>query len=215
MELPQAVTACWQLTPHNLYMYVGCCCAPCATAVALSAAAPEAVDDTYPQEPTGPTTVTVPVTQNDTVPCGADAVVTVVTPPSHGTLMWQANNAFTYTPTVPGTPNKDDMFQYQVGQCTLVVPGGLRQAYSPPPARHVLHVLTWHVLTTAVNTACGYSFSVVCCQRESLSCTAPQAVWLAAMGVVSRHALHSAHSAMTGLCQAAVGQALAQTLLAR
>lgn len=81
-----------------------------------SPAAPEAADDTYPQEPTGPTTVTVPVTNNDTIPCPGQVVLSVKDAPMYGSVDLKPSGTFTYTPKAPGKPNKDDMFTYQVGE---------------------------------------------------------------------------------------------------
>lgn len=91
--------------------------------------APEAVDDTYPQAPTGDTVVTAAngILKNDNVPCGPDATITVVTPPAHGTLTAiarkqqsrrRAEGSFTYKPTGPAL--MDDSFVYEVNCNGLV-----------------------------------------------------------------------------------------------
>lgn len=81
-----------------------------------SPAAPEAMDDIYPQQPTGPTTVTVPITRNDTIPCSPQAVLSIKDGPLHGSVKLLPSGTIEYEPQLPaGMPNKDDQFTYQVG----------------------------------------------------------------------------------------------------
>lgn len=72
------------------------------------------MEDTYPQTTNGATTV-IPSTEgiltNDIVPCGKDAVVAVVTPPTFGKVVVAGDGSFSYSPY--GTP-RDDAFQYSV-----------------------------------------------------------------------------------------------------
>ena len=50
---------------------------------------------------------------NDTVPCGALAVLTVTSQPAHGTVVLNRNGGFQYTPSVPGQ-RLDDSFKYEI-----------------------------------------------------------------------------------------------------
>lgn len=66
------------------------------------AAAPVATDDSFAQNPTGPTKVDAPgVLANDQVPCGAQAVLTVTKPPSHGSVYLDDSGESTDLPPVP------------------------------------------------------------------------------------------------------------------
>lgn len=80
----------------------------------LAAAAPVLKDDTFPQPGTGPTLVPGPgVKGNDTIPCGSQAVITVVTQPARGSVTLQSGGGFAYTPR--SSPNQNDFFEYKVG----------------------------------------------------------------------------------------------------
>lgn len=83
-------------------------------------AAPVPVDDTFPQPEVGPAIVPGPgVKDNDTISCGAKAVISVTSPPAHGSVTLSTNGGFIYTPRDSKQPNKYDMFEYQV--CVHVV----------------------------------------------------------------------------------------------
>ena len=71
--------------------------------------APDAVNDTYTANEDNP--ITGNVTTNDTDPDGPNTIVTVVTPPTNGTLVLNPNGTFTYTPN--GNYNGPDGFTYQ------------------------------------------------------------------------------------------------------
>jgi hypothetical protein len=91
---------------------------------AFAAAAPKAVDDTYPQVLNGPTTVYAPgLLKNDSVPCDTLATVQILAPgPQHGSVTVSADGAFTYTPQ-QGQPQQTDAFEYEVdckGQVSIV-----------------------------------------------------------------------------------------------
>lgn len=72
------------------------------------------VDDTYPQPEVGPTNYPGPgVRDNDDIPCGNKALLSVTSPPAHGSVMLSNNGGFRYTPY--SKPNQFDMFEYKVG----------------------------------------------------------------------------------------------------
>jgi hypothetical protein len=75
-------------------------------------APPLAVNDVYPQPLTGPTTVPGSgVLSNDTNPCGASAVVRLVSAPTNGSVALNSNGGFTYTPK---GSTVDDSFVYEI-----------------------------------------------------------------------------------------------------
>lgn len=79
-----------------------------------------AVDDSYTQSADGlPVDVFFPgILANDSVPCGSDAILSVVTVPKYGLLTSFTNDgSFSYT---PATPPRDDSFVYEI-EC----PGGI------------------------------------------------------------------------------------------
>ena len=77
-----------------------------------AAAPPVAVDDTFPQELSGPTVVPAPgMLDNDEVPCGAQATIKLISGPTKGSVALNNDGSFTYTPK--GSP-ADDQFVYQV-----------------------------------------------------------------------------------------------------
>ena len=90
------------------------------------AARPLAVDDLYVQPLSGPTIVPAPgVLSNDTIPCGANAVIRVTTSRSAGTVSLNADGSFIYTPNGPPTA---DSFKYEidcnglVSEATVLLP---------------------------------------------------------------------------------------------
>ena len=102
------------------------------TSAHCTAAAPLAVDDTFPQPPSGPTTVPGPgVLPNDTIPCGTAAKLSVTKQPRHGRVeRLLSSGGFTYDPYDPSGPNQADYFTYQVecpnglvSEATVFLPG--------------------------------------------------------------------------------------------
>lgn len=90
------------------------------------------MDDTYNQPLTGPTFVPAKdsLRQNDTIPCGSTAVLSVIKQPKYGRVDLQNSGAFNYEPAVPSTPNKADYFVYQIecpngltSEATVFLPG--------------------------------------------------------------------------------------------
>lgn len=73
---------------------------------------PLAQDDTFPQTLGGPTTVLTPgILGNDSIPCGTDAVVKVVSPPQFGSVSISRNGGLVYS---PGLKQISDSFVYEV-----------------------------------------------------------------------------------------------------
>lgn len=93
------------------------------------AAPPVAVDNTYGQAKSGDTIIPTSrgILGNDSVPCGANAKVTLKQGPSQGTILAISDTgSFTYRPsTFPDPPTKDDFFVYTVdcGGLVCVAPG--------------------------------------------------------------------------------------------
>ena len=98
------------------------------------AAPPVATDDRYPQTLGGPTDVPIPgILGNDSVPCGKDAVVAVVSPPMHGTLqdgIVGNDGSFKYEPS---DPQMDDEFTYEI-TCNGLT-SNIATVYLPAPPR--------------------------------------------------------------------------------
>lgn len=91
------------------------CCIPLHTHKIKPTGPPQPVDDTYPQPAKGPLTIPKPgVRDNDTIPCGAQAVLTVTVPPMHGSVSLTSNGGFLYMPRAADEPNQYDLFEYQV-----------------------------------------------------------------------------------------------------
>lgn len=68
-------------------------------ACCMPAAAPLAVDDTFPQPATGNLVVDGPgLLNNDEIPCGSAAKIRVITNPGHGKVKVNSNGGFQYIP---------------------------------------------------------------------------------------------------------------------
>jgi len=123
---------------------------------AAHAGRPVAVGDTFPQAPTGPTSIPGPgVLGNDTVPCNGSATIVVVTPPKAGNLTLNNNGSFVYVPS--GTP-QDDSFVYEI-RCQGNITSRANVTLVAPPSKCVWWVsysddiYVWSLAGGLVHTA--------------------------------------------------------------